>query len=64
MSDLFRTTYKSLSAEEVKNIAAIKSCAQDLSNLITEHGTGGRETALAITKLEESVMWAVKGFTK
>ena len=35
----------------------IRDKAKELAYLIDHHGSGGREQSLALTKLEESVMW-------
>ena len=64
MSDIFRTAYRTLSEEEKIKLHEIKKHAGVLHGLIVGYGSGGRETALAITKLEEAVFWVVKGLTK
>lgn len=60
---MFREEYRELSEGEKAHVAAIKSAASDfftvLSNVIDS-----REKSLAITKLEECVMWATKSITK
>lgn len=60
MSDIFRKEYKPLSDAAKQRMADVKNKAQELYDLI---GDGTREMALARTKLEESVMWAVKSIT-
>ena len=62
MTDPFRATHRHLSQAEATDIARIKALASDLLGMIADV-PGGREKALATTKLEESVMWAVKGIT-
>lgn len=54
-----------LSEEEKLQLDALKSHAQELHDVISEATLtmNGREMALAKTKLEEAVMWAVKGIT-
>lgn len=52
-----------LDAEEVFQIASIKEVGQELIDLLNTLPMS-REIAVAITKVEESVMWAVKGVTK
>jgi hypothetical protein len=44
----------------------VKNLAEDLYSRFSlfSDPTNGREIALAKTKLEESIMWAVKGMTK
>lgn len=65
MTDVFRKEYRALSEEEKLQLDVLKSDAQELHDNITEATTetNGREMALAKTKLEEAVMWAVKGIT-
>lgn len=65
-NDPFRTQYRELSPAEKEKVEAIKSKASELLALITPDqaaGPAGRCGALAITNLEQSVMWAVKGIT-
>lgn len=67
--DPFRKAYRVLTPEEQARIELIKSKAAELHGLLepmpttTTPGGGGREFALARTKLEECVMWATKGLT-
>ena len=65
MPDIFRTQYKEQTPEMKAFILKLKEKAMELYAIINEGGTpsNGRETALAKTKLEESIMWAVKGLT-
>jgi hypothetical protein len=68
----FRPKYRQLSPIEEQIHDAIKAKAEDLEATFTRaliaqelrSVSAGREIALALTKLEESVMWAVKGLTK
>lgn len=62
MSDRFRPLYRVLSQAEQERIDLIKEQAASLCATI-ESLPESRERAIAITKLEESVMWAVKGAT-
>lgn len=62
MSNVFRKTYRQLSLEEQRRIEAIKNCAEMLHEKLEQAGDS-RCMALAKTKLEEAVMWAVKGLT-
>lgn len=61
----FRSEYRALRSEEVSIIASIKMQAEDLDIAIQNTSMYGtpdpRCIALARTKLEEAVMWAVKG---
>lgn len=59
MSDTFRKQYHT-SVEQDFLIRDIKNAAEDLLDEI-ERIPSSRETSLAKTKLEEAVMWAVKG---
>lgn len=58
-ADHFNRTYRELTTEEKSRIDQIKSKAEELYVLIDANQ--GRACAVAKTKLEESVMWAVKG---
>lgn len=60
--DVFRRTYKELSPQQVDHIAKIKDAADELLNHL--YPPTSRENALAITRLEECVFWAVKGHTE
>ncbi|MDY0144213.1 MAG: hypothetical protein RBR97_20210 [Bacteroidales bacterium] len=64
--NIFRPVYEELSEEDKKHVEDIKNKASELWHLFPKNGDMGanREIAVAITKLEESVMWAVKGITK
>lgn len=62
----FRKQYRELSAAEQEHIEQIKDAAERLERLIRpEFKTGeqGRHIALAMTNLEQAVMWAVKAYT-
>lgn len=58
----FRPTYRALTDEEKALHDALKAKAVELETLI-ETIKAGRYRALAITSLEESIMWAVKELT-
>lgn len=60
--NLFRKNYRELSADEQAQLGDIKQSAECLLEEIAVI-RDGREKSLAITKLEECVMWAVKGIT-
>lgn len=66
MSDTFRKEYRPLTDSEKESMEKIKIKAEELETLFDEVNNPniGREIALAKTKLEESIMWAVKGITK
>jgi len=57
----FRPVYKELSQTEKDTCDRIKSKAADLA--VELFPNDGREKAIAMTKLEECVMWAIKGVT-
>lgn len=59
----FRTVYRQLTEFEKNLIDSIKRDAELLEAQFNQVQPGGRELALARTKLEEAVMWAVKGIT-
>lgn len=61
MSDVFFKEKVDLSPETRAHIESIKDKAKELWELMYLSGNLCRETSLAVTKLEESVMWAVKG---
>ena len=63
MSNTFRPTYRKLSDDEVQSMAEVKEAAKTLEDLINATVPPGRHCSLAQTKLEEAVMWAVKGIT-
>lgn len=46
-----------------RNVDAVKSQAEELLNIITKT-CDGRYKDLAITSLEECVMWATKGISR
>lgn len=58
----FRKNYRRLSAEEQALVDLIKDEAAALENSLLS-APHSREVSLALTKLEEAVMWAVKGIT-
>lgn len=65
-TNIFRKEYKELSDEDKRHVGDVKDKANELYHLFPKNGDKGanREIAIAITKLEESVMWAVKGMTQ
>jgi len=62
MNDPMRIQYRELSPAEKAQMDELKDRARDLY-VFLETINGGREVALAKTKLEEMVMWATKGIT-
>ncbi|WP_417726183.1 hypothetical protein [Roseovarius sp.] len=57
-----RHAYRTLSDSEKAKVEAIKDMGQRFLGEIAANQ--GREFALARTKIEEAVMWAVKGVTR
>lgn len=64
MENVFRPDYRELSDDEKQLVSDLKDKANELFLIIDGVLGQGRELAIAKTKLEESVMWAVKGITK
>jgi hypothetical protein len=60
--DIMRLTPRPLSAAERDNMDLIKQTGRDFYNFVDKLGSN-RELSLAKTKIEEAVMWAVKGIT-
>lgn len=68
MSDIFRRTYTPLSEEQKVATDNLKGEFQKLHDLITYAGeqiqtADKRMISIALTNLEQSAMWAVKGIT-
>lgn len=62
VNNAVRHTYRVLSDEEKASMVAIKDKGAEFLELVDRLGVG-RETAIAKTKIEEAVMWAVKHIT-
>jgi hypothetical protein len=58
MSDKFRKIYKSLHEENSKLITEMKESAEKLDSLFDF--VKSREMSLAVTNLEQAMMWATK----
>ena len=63
MSDVFRKEYRPLGDEAKVKMAAIKDKAQSLYDEIIDAKGDARMIALAVTNLEQSIMWAIKAIT-
>lgn len=61
-NNVMRHEYRILSEEEKLQMKGIKDLGLEFVNLCNSIGRS-RELSLAITKIEESVMWAVKHVT-
>lgn len=62
MSDVFCKERAEMTEEKSALIINIKEKAEELHELFSK--TAGRETSVALTNLEQAVMWAVKGVVK
>lgn len=54
---------RQLTDAEIANMNAVKSAGRDFFDLVASM-PASREISLAKTKIEEAVMWAVKGITE
>lgn len=64
MSNVMRQTYRTLSVEEQERVDTVKRLHAALHRqLVAVEGADQRCLMMAKTKLEEAVMWAVKGLT-
>jgi hypothetical protein len=61
--DVFRENYRGLTSVDQAYMVAVKQKARELNNVFGNLPPG-REVHIAMTKLEEAVMWAVKAITK
>lgn len=65
MTDTMRSVYRELTNDEKIMINNIKALANQLFDYLNREPFAGRsQFCIARTKLEESVMWAVKGITR
>jgi hypothetical protein len=53
-------TYHPLKGDQTERYGILRGKAQDFAELLMEMVPPSRERSLAITKLEESIMWANK----
>lgn len=63
INNVMRHEYKVLNEAEKEQMKTIKDIGLDFHNYLTAIGSS-RELSLAMTKVEEAVMWAVKHITK
>lgn len=61
--DVMRKSYRELNEDEKTQMATVKFQAEALHKTILEIGAS-RELSLALTNLEQAVMWAVKHITR
>lgn len=59
-----RAKYTDVTDEQKNRIDDIRNMFSDVYDFIETNCKQGRETSLAITKLEEAQMWAIKGITR
>ncbi|MFT3671286.1 hypothetical protein [Aestuariivirga sp.] len=68
MTDVMRKTHKVLSQQDADLVNSLKTCGENFIEALNIAGPAfpesGREFSIAKTKMEEAVMWAVKGVTK
>lgn len=62
-SDPFRRSQKKLTAKQREAIDDLKNQAMLLHHEMVELCPDGREKSLALTRLEESIMWATKSLS-
>lgn len=55
--------YRPLTVQEKVDVNSIKNMGEEFINFL-QTLTASRENSIAKTKIEEAVMWAVKGITK
>lgn len=59
-----RAKYTEVTKEQQDKIDLIRSSFSNMYDVIDHNCTSSRETSLALTKLEEAQMWAIKGITR
>jgi hypothetical protein len=63
VNNAMRHQYRVLSDEEKKAMVAVKDGGVAMLRTLDMYCQPGRELSLAKTRVEEAVMWAVKGIT-
>lgn len=63
MPDVSRQTGRELTEVQIADIASVKAAGDAFMDEVSSSVAQPREKALARTKIEEAVMWAVKGIT-
>ena len=56
--------YTKVNKEQESRIDKVRYMFSAMYDLIEQHCKPGRETSLAITKLEEAQFWAIKGISR
>lgn len=59
-----RAKYTEVTKEQQDKIDLIRSSFSNMYDVIDHNCESSRETSLALTKLEEAQMWAIKGITR
>ena len=59
-----RAEYTEVNQEQESRIDKVRYMFSGMYDLIEQHCQPGRETSLAITKLEEAQFWAIKGISR
>lgn len=59
-----RAKFTEATKEQQDKIELIRSSFSNMYDVIDINCKNSRETSLAITKLEEAQMWAIKGITR
>lgn len=59
-----KAEYTEVNKEQESRIDKVRYMFSAMYDLIEEHCKPGRETSLAITKLEEAQFWAIKGISR
>lgn len=59
-----KAEYTEVNKEQESRIDKVRYMFSGMYDLIEQHCKPGRETSLAITKLEEAQFWAIKGISR
>lgn len=59
-----RAEMKTINEEQANKIEQLRICFSGMYDAIEQLCLPGRETSLALTKLEESQFWAIKGISR
>lgn len=62
MNDVMRSEYRTLTADEKATLLEIKTKGYEFYSLLASI-SGSREMTIALTKVEEAVMWSTKAVT-
>ena len=63
VNNVMRHEYRVLTEIEKNSMRFLKDAGQTMLEAIIDNVPPGREASLAKTRIEEAVMWAVKGLT-